>query len=85
MIGQENIATKALSAIVSAGEAGATCDDIVRQLGVSKNTVGGRVSELRKHGLVFDTGRRRRTSNGSARVYIAASIFAVLESNGEAQ
>ena len=49
---------------------GATLDEIANMLGIAPNRISGRITELKKAGLIRDTGKRRKTVTDSwARVY----------------
>lgn len=53
-----------LDAFRGAGVAGLTADEVAGRLRLSVLAVRPRVSELRKAGLVIDTGRRRANRSG---------------------
>jgi DNA-binding transcriptional ArsR family regulator len=42
-----------------------TADEISEKLGISVNRLSGRLSELKRDGIVVDTGERRPTRTGS--------------------
>ncbi|NOX54237.1 MAG: hypothetical protein GXP27_07295 [Planctomycetes bacterium] len=52
-------------AIAAAGRQGMTIDEIVLETGLLTQTVCGRISELRKDGLIQDSGHQRKTRTGS--------------------
>jgi CRP-like cAMP-binding protein len=55
-----------LDYIKSRGDDGATYDEVVSELGLEKPTVAGRLNDLKRAGLIADTGRRRPTRSGSS-------------------
>src|SRR5215207_4165751 len=53
------------------GDTGGTCEEAEEALGLSHQTASARFSELRRDGLIGDSGRRRRTKSGrTARVHV---------------
>lgn len=63
----------ALEAIREAGLAGLTADELAERLGMDRWSIQPRTSELRRKGLIRDSGRRRPNSTGKmAIVWIAA-------------
>ncbi|NOX55978.1 MAG: hypothetical protein GXP27_16350 [Planctomycetes bacterium] len=54
-----------LEAVLAAGDAGATIDEIVQVTGLLTQTVCGRINELKRDGWIQDSGRRRPTRHGS--------------------
>lgn len=61
-----------LAAIVAAGDAGMTADELQQALSLPPQSVTPRMLELRRAGLVVDAGRTRATCRGrQAKVYIA--------------
>ncbi len=60
-------------AIREAGLAGLTADELAERLGMDRWSIQPRTSELRRKGLIRDSGRRRPNSTGKmAIVWIAA-------------
>lgn len=55
---------RVLDHIVKCGEAGATCDEVERQLVLTHQTASARVHELMRQGVIFDSGVRRATRSG---------------------
>lgn len=56
---------------VEAGALGVTCDEVEARLAMAHQTASARLWQLRKAGLVVDSGRRRSTRTGrAARVYV---------------
>lgn len=67
------VRSNVLAAIRAAGELGATNDDVHRATGYPPQSVTPRCKELRKAGLVIDSGRKRHTQWGKpAIVWVAA-------------
>lgn len=60
----KTVRDKVLAAIKIAGKDGATTEQIEQRLDKSHQTVSARVNELKREGLIFDTGLRRKTKNG---------------------
>ena len=59
--------------IREAGSAGLTADELAERLGIDRWSIQPRTSELRRMGLIRDSGRRRPNSTGKmAIVWIAA-------------
>lgn len=64
----------ALDAIRDAGEDGLTANELSARLGLDRTSIQPRTSELKRKGLIRDSGRRRLNSNGKrAAVLIYAS------------
>ncbi len=61
-----------LGAIVRAGSAGMTLDELSVCFGCSPNALSGRVTELKQMGLVRHTADRRRTRAGASAAVIVA-------------
>lgn len=59
---------RALSAIREAGEYGATTNELCDLLGVGRDSLQPRTSELRRQDLIFDSGQRRKNSSGVAAI-----------------
>lgn len=60
-------------AIRQAGALGLTADELAERLDLSRWTIQPRTSELRRKGLIRDSGQRRPNSTGKlATVWIAA-------------
>lgn len=55
-------------AITAAGAHGLTADELAEQLGVDRLSIRPRASELRRKGLICDSGRRRPNVNGKAAI-----------------
>jgi hypothetical protein len=53
-----------LGAVRSCGPHGSTCDELEVRLGIAGNTVRPRLWELRRFGLIEDSGLRRLTRSG---------------------
>lgn len=47
------------------GSDGATCEEIEQALGLRHQTCSARVSDLKRDGLIRETGKKRMTSTGS--------------------
>lgn len=63
---------RVLAELLQRGRRGATDHELCAALGLIKDTVAPRRTELRDDGLVVDSGRRRRTPSGrSAIVWVA--------------
>jgi hypothetical protein len=63
-----------LGAIAAAGDHGATDAEVQAALGLGPQSVGPRRGELRKRGLVCDSGERRQTPSGRrAIVWVATA------------
>jgi hypothetical protein len=61
--------------IKAKGEAGATCEELERELGIKHQSCSAMITHLRKDGSVFDSGRRRLTTSGrKARVYVTGKL-----------
>lgn len=56
-------------AIEEAGEAGATVHEVARQMETHPNNISGRFTELKRDGLIEQTGRRPTPSGAKAGVY----------------
>lgn len=54
------------------GSAGATCEEVSRELGVRYTTASARISELKADRWLVDTGERRKTSTGSTAAVLRA-------------
>ncbi len=62
-----------LVALDRRGDAGATADELCVDLGLTRNSVAPRLTELSHLGTVRDSGLRRKTPTGSsAAVYVVA-------------
>ncbi|MEQ1498850.1 MAG: hypothetical protein ABL914_09315 [Novosphingobium sp.] len=62
-----------VAAIRDAGAYGLTADELAARLGMDRWSIQPRTSELRRKGLIRDSGWRRRNSTGKlAIVWIAA-------------
>jgi hypothetical protein len=71
---------RVLSAIRSAGDFGATTDELCAALQLPRVNVQPRTSDLRNDELIFDSGRRRKNSSGlSAIVWTAVRPAAMAE------
>lgn len=63
---------RVLEFVRSRGEQGATTDEVAAAFGVGANVVSGRLSELKRDGLLVPTANKRVTRNGqNARVFVA--------------
>jgi DNA-binding MarR family transcriptional regulator len=63
-----------LNAIRSTGIHGATTNELADRLKIDRGSVQPRTSELRRQGLIIDSGRRRPNANGkSAIVWLAVT------------
>ena len=69
----------ALTAIGLAGERGLTADELAASLGMERWSIQPRTSELRRMGLIRDSGRRRSNVTGKV------AIVWIVVPNGEAQ
>lgn len=64
-----------LGAVISAGPHGVTTNEAATELRMDRGTVQPRTSELRRFGLIQDSGQRRLNANGKkAIVWIASQI-----------
>lgn len=64
-----------LTAVMSAGPHGVTTNEAAAQLRLDRGTVQPRTSELRRFGLIRDSGQRRLNANGKkAIVWISSHI-----------
>lgn len=64
--------TRARAAIRDAGPAGLTADELAARLGLPRATIQPRTTELKRRGLIADSGQRRRNASGRrAIVWIA--------------
>jgi DNA-binding IclR family transcriptional regulator len=64
----------ALREIGAAGPVGLTTDELARRLNLARPTIQPRSSELRRKGLIRDSGLRRRNASGvNAIVWVATS------------
>ena len=62
-----------VTAIRDAGAHGLTADELAARLGMDRSSIQPRTSELRRKGIIRDSGRRRRNATGKlAIVWIAA-------------
>lgn len=63
----------ALEAIREAGWLGLTADELASRIGLDRSTIQPRTSELKRKGLIRDSGQRRPNATGKlAIVWIAA-------------
>jgi len=63
-----------LQALLRHGSEGATADELCADLGLTRNSVAPRLTEMSKLGTVIDSGRRRRTpAGGLAAVYVVGT------------
>jgi hypothetical protein len=64
-----------LLAIRERGPTGLTCCELAQRLGMERTTVQPRTSELRRLGLIRDSGQRRFNPNGKrAIVWVAKEV-----------
>lgn len=64
----------ALKAIRKAGARGLTTNELVSVVGIHRDTIQPRTSELRERGLIRDSGARRQNANGKkAIVWVAVT------------
>jgi predicted transcriptional regulator len=63
-----------LAAIVAAGAPGITLDELSQRFDVPAHSISGRITELKKAGLVRHTGERRRTRSGCSAAVIVAEV-----------
>lgn len=61
--------------IVAAGSYGVTLDELADRFGCEPNKISGRVTELKKAGLIVHTKARRKTRAGSTASVIVAMEF----------
>jgi predicted transcriptional regulator len=61
-----------LGAIIRAGSAGVTLDELADAFDCSPNAISGRITELKRLGLVRHTEHRRKTRSGSSASVIVA-------------
>ena len=52
------------TAIRDAGSSGLTSDELATELGMDRCSIQPRTSELRRKGLIWDSGRRRPNATG---------------------
>lgn len=58
----------AQSAIYEAGATGLTADELARRLNMNRYSIQPRTSELRRKGLICDSGKRRKNATGKAAI-----------------
>jgi predicted transcriptional regulator len=58
------------------GSAGITIDEISQKAGLAPNCISGRISELKRDGLLVTTSERRNTRLGRAARVLVAKDFA---------
>jgi len=58
------------------GDAGITTDEISMKAGLAPNCISGRISELKRDGLLVETSRHRKTRLGRPARVIVAREFA---------
>lgn len=61
------------TAIRSAGPQGLTADELAVQLGIDRLSVRPRTSELRRKGIIYDSGLRRRNATGKRAIVWTAA------------
>lgn len=61
--------------IIAAGYGGVTLDELSQQMNCEPNKISGRITELKKRGLVAHTRNRRVTRAGSTAAVIVATKF----------
>jgi DNA-directed RNA polymerase specialized sigma24 family protein len=71
-------------AITSRGAFGLTADEAAEVLGMDRWSIQPRVSELRKKGLIADSGLRRRNTTGKRAIVWTLPEFKRESSDGEA-
>lgn len=64
----------AITAIRQAGSEGLTADELAARLGMARGSVQPRTSELRRKGLIRDSGERRRNVTGKRAIVWVAAI-----------
>lgn len=67
---------QALSAIREAGWIGLTADELAEVLGLERYTIQPRTTELRRKGLIEDSGQRRPNRTGKRAIVWTASRLA---------
>lgn len=70
-----------LARIVMAGSGGITLDELSQQMKVEPNKISGRITELKRQGLVVHTKARRMTRAGSTAAVIVAQQFLTHDTN----
>lgn len=64
---------KVLAAIKATGAEGLTTNELVDRLGIDRDSLQPRTSELKAQGLIRDSGQRRRNANGKLSIVWAAT------------
>jgi hypothetical protein len=63
------------TALIAAGDKGCTCDELVLALNAPHQSVGGRLGDLRKEGLIQHNGKKRPTRQGkNAAVHVVTTL-----------
>ncbi len=65
---------KILGAIVRAGAAGVTLDELAEHFNCPPNALSGRITELKKLGLIEHSADRRKTRSGASASVIRAVV-----------
>ena len=68
--------------IRDAGEDGLTADELAARLELDRGSIQPRTTELRRKGIIRDSGRRRRNVTGKAAIVWIVPMSAPLESGG---
>ena len=63
-----------LLAIAEVGSRGLTAEELATRLSMERTTVQPRTTELRRRGLIDDSGQRRRNRNGKSAIVWTAVI-----------
>ena len=65
----------ARQAIEQAGWNGLTADELAERLGCGRYTIQPRTSELRRKGVIIDSGKRRANASGKRAIVWVAACF----------
>lgn len=80
---KQTLQLKVLNALESSHSDGMTIEEIVNSTGIKLQTVCARRKELENQGLVFNTGRRRKTSSGRTAIVWATVDEGDIEWDGD--